>query len=440
MRSPTRVAFAHAVEDASGLQPDRELRITRTVLLELERLYNHLHDIGAICAGVGFTPGTMAFAALKDRAQQINAAAFGHRFLFGTLQIGRGALALDSAGSATRESGNCASCTRTPPRRGASSSSPRSLQARLDGIGVLGADDARRLGAVGPAARAAGIREDVRTDSPRLAYDGFTPATLHEPTGDVGARLRLRAVELETTYEMLEDLLAGALASGTSHRYRCNLAAGHRARREPARRHDLRRRAGRRLRDPSASAHRLLRQLASARPRRRRQPAARLPADQQELRALLRLRRSLMFILLRQLAAIRREARLERGRARSLAMRHVDAGSCNGCEHELGAVTNPFHDLQRHGLDIVASPRHADILLVTGPVTTRMAGPLQTAYQAMPEPRLVAALGDCALGCNMLGETAAARRRRSKNCSRSTSAFPAVRQRPKRSPITCSAP
>ena len=113
-----------------------------------------------------------------------------------------------------------------------------------------------------------------------------------------------------------------------------------------------------------------------------------------------------MFILLRQLAAVRREARLPRGRPRWLGIRHVDAGSCNGCEHELGAVTNPFHDLQRHGLDIVASPRHADILLITGPVTTRMAGPLQTAYLAMPEPRLVAALGDCALGCNILGDSA----------------------------------
>jgi Ni,Fe-hydrogenase III small subunit len=113
-----------------------------------------------------------------------------------------------------------------------------------------------------------------------------------------------------------------------------------------------------------------------------------------------------MYILLRQLAAIRRKTDLRRGQPRSLAIRHVDAGSCNGCEHELGAVTNPFHDLQRYGLDIVASPRHADILLITGPVTTRMAGPLLTAYQAMPEPRLVAALGDCALGCKILGDPA----------------------------------
>jgi Ni,Fe-hydrogenase III small subunit len=113
-----------------------------------------------------------------------------------------------------------------------------------------------------------------------------------------------------------------------------------------------------------------------------------------------------MFILLRQLASIRRETRLARGPRRSLALRHVDAGSCNGCEHELGAVTNPFHDLQRHGLDIVASPRHADILLVTGSLTARMAGPLRTAYEAMPEPRLVAALGECALGRNILGSPA----------------------------------
>ena len=111
-----------------------------------------------------------------------------------------------------------------------------------------------------------------------------------------------------------------------------------------------------------------------------------------------------MFVLLRQLAALRRDASRPRGRPRSLAIRHVDAGSCNGCEHELGAAANPLYDLPRLGLDVVASPRHADILLVTGPVTTRMATALRRAYEAMPEPRLVAALGDCALGCGVLGD------------------------------------
>ena len=113
-----------------------------------------------------------------------------------------------------------------------------------------------------------------------------------------------------------------------------------------------------------------------------------------------------MFVLLRQLATLRRNAALARGTPRSLAVRHVDAGSCNGCEHELGAASNPLYDLPRFGLDIVASPRHADILLVTGPVTTRMLAPLRAAYEAMPEPRLVAALGDCALGCGVLGDPA----------------------------------
>jgi Ni,Fe-hydrogenase III small subunit len=114
-----------------------------------------------------------------------------------------------------------------------------------------------------------------------------------------------------------------------------------------------------------------------------------------------------MFVLLRQLARIRHDAALRRGeRPRSLALRHVDAGSCNGCEHELGLATAPPYDLQRFGLDVVASPRHADVLLVTGPVTTRMGHALRVAYDAMPEPRLVAALGDCALGCGILGDRA----------------------------------
>jgi len=112
-----------------------------------------------------------------------------------------------------------------------------------------------------------------------------------------------------------------------------------------------------------------------------------------------------VFVLLRHLQRVRREADLpRRSGARSLAIRHVDAGSCNACEHELTATAAPQYDLQRYGLDIVASPRHADVLLVTGPVTTRMATALSRAYEAMPEPRLVAALGDCALGCGVLAD------------------------------------
>jgi membrane-bound hydrogenase subunit mbhJ len=111
-----------------------------------------------------------------------------------------------------------------------------------------------------------------------------------------------------------------------------------------------------------------------------------------------------VFVLLRQLDLVRRAAALRRPDGpRSLAVRHVDAGSCNACEHELTAAANPYYDLQRFGIDIVASPRHADVLLITGPITVHMREPLLAAHAAMPEPRLVAALGDCALGCGVLG-------------------------------------
>jgi Ni,Fe-hydrogenase III small subunit len=111
-----------------------------------------------------------------------------------------------------------------------------------------------------------------------------------------------------------------------------------------------------------------------------------------------------MLTLLRDLRRLRRQIALPRPeRGRSLAVRHVDCGSCNGCEHELILASGPYVDLQRYGIGIVASPRHADALLVTGPVTTRMREPLLIAYAAMPEPRRVVALGDCAVGRGILG-------------------------------------
>jgi Ni,Fe-hydrogenase III small subunit len=111
-----------------------------------------------------------------------------------------------------------------------------------------------------------------------------------------------------------------------------------------------------------------------------------------------------MLTLLRDLRRLRRQIALPRPeRGRSLAVRHVDCGSCNGCEHELILASGPYVDLQHYGIGIVASPRHADALLVTGPVTTRMREPLLTAYAAMPEPRRVVALGDCAVGRGILG-------------------------------------
>jgi Ni,Fe-hydrogenase III small subunit len=111
-----------------------------------------------------------------------------------------------------------------------------------------------------------------------------------------------------------------------------------------------------------------------------------------------------MLTLLKNLRRLRRQTGLPQpDRGRSLALRHIDAGSCNGCEHELTLTASPYQDIQRFGFGIVASPRHADVLLVTGTITTRMHAPLLTAYHAMPEPRRVVALGDCALARHTLG-------------------------------------
>ena len=83
---------------------------------------------------------------------------------------------------------------------------------------------------------------------------------------------------------------------------------------------------------------------------------------------------------------------------RALTIRHVDAGSCNGCELEIHAVNNPYYNLEGLGIKFVASPRHADLLLVTGPVSRNMELALRRTYEAMPEPKLVVAVGEC--GCN----------------------------------------
>jgi Ni,Fe-hydrogenase III small subunit len=85
----------------------------------------------------------------------------------------------------------------------------------------------------------------------------------------------------------------------------------------------------------------------------------------------------------------------------SLSIREVDAGSCNGCEIEITALGNPVYDCERFGIRFVASPRHADMLLVTGPVTRNMEVPLRKTWEATPDPKLVVAVGDCARDCGV---------------------------------------
>ena len=97
--------------------------------------------------------------------------------------------------------------------------------------------------------------------------------------------------------------------------------------------------------------------------------------------------------------SVNRAARRRLGR--SLSIREVDAGSCNGCELEIHALSNAFYDLERFGLRFVASPRHADVLMVTGPVTKNMREALERTYNATPNPKWVIAVGDCGINCGV---------------------------------------
>src|SRR5450631_4285492 len=90
---------------------------------------------------------------------------------------------------------------------------------------------------------------------------------------------------------------------------------------------------------------------------------------------------------------------------RSLSIRHIDAGSCNGCELEIHALGNAFYDIERFGMRFVASPRHADVLLVTGPVTKNMREALERTYAATPAPKWVVAVGDCGAGCGVFADS-----------------------------------
>ena len=110
------------------------------------------------------------------------------------------------------------------------------------------------------------------------------------------------------------------------------------------------------------------------------------PAPDEELRVRENLERSIQQLL-----------------GRALCIRQVDAGSCNGCELEIHALNNPLYNVEALGIRFVASPRHADLLLVTGPVSRHMEVALRRTYDATPDPKLVVAVGDCGAGCGLIG-------------------------------------
>jgi Ni,Fe-hydrogenase III large subunit len=200
------VAYAQAVEQLRGLRSGPELARVRTILLELERVWSHLNDISAVCAGTGLAAGASRFAGLTERARRLNEQVAGHRFLFGAIDVGGSRLALDEEAVATARRD-------LADLRGEAASGwrellfNRSFQDRLPEVGVVRARDARRLGASGPAARASGVEQDTRAMSPGLSYEGFAPAVPTRALGDVQARLEQRQLELVQSFELLEGLL-----------------------------------------------------------------------------------------------------------------------------------------------------------------------------------------------------------------------------------------
>ncbi|MBN1172590.1 MAG: NADH-quinone oxidoreductase subunit C [Micromonosporaceae bacterium] len=206
------LAYAHAWEQALGLVPSPELARTRTILLELERTWNLLNDLAAVCAGAGMAAGNHHFAALTERARRLNAALTGHRFLTGSVRVGGSDLIADLAAvRAAREE--------IETLRGAAARGWRAItfnstfDDRMVSTGVITAEQARRMGTVGPAARAVGIAADARTTDARLAYEGFQPVVVERAAGDVKARVEQRALELWQSLDLLDRLLDRPLVS-----------------------------------------------------------------------------------------------------------------------------------------------------------------------------------------------------------------------------------
>ena len=315
------VAYAHACEEALGLAPTAELARARTILLELERMWSHLNDIAAVCAGVGLAAGNNQFAALTERARRLNATLTGHRFLFGSVRVGGSDLATRPR---RRRAPRARRSPRSAPSRPAAGASSSSTPPSRTGSRTSASSPRRTPNGSAPSARPRARRDSPRTPasgSRRLSYDDLEPIVPRRAAGDVRARFEQRALELLQTFDLLERLLDGPVCAGGRDAASAGAADRHRPRRKPARRDELHRGAKRQPHRASPPTHRLVRELARRRPRRRRQPPPRLPSHQQELRALLRLRRPLMLTLLRDLRRLRRDIALPRARRADAASR-----------------------------------------------------------------------------------------------------------------------
>jgi Ni,Fe-hydrogenase III large subunit/Ni,Fe-hydrogenase III component G len=199
-------AFCHAIERIAGIDiPDRA-KVLRTIFLEMERLYNHVGDVGNLCAGTGLIVGNAQGAILKERLMQMNERVSGHRYLFGVNSPGgvRRDLAeqhtVDILKTLKEIEKEFASLT------GMIEDSNSNMD-RLEGAGLLSYQDARDHSVVGPAGRASGINRDCRRDHPHAAYDRVRFSVPVHQTGDVFARMRVRVDEVPQSIAIIRQLL-----------------------------------------------------------------------------------------------------------------------------------------------------------------------------------------------------------------------------------------
>ena len=204
-------AFAAAVEDAVGSRPSASALRTRAIALELERLYNHAAAIAALCQTTGLSVGQANAEIALERLLRVNAAVFGHRYLFGIVALGGAAKAPDLEALRAELPGAVDELRCVTKAL----SKTNSFLDRLEATGVLTLDQARALGLVGPVARASGISIDARRDHPAPPYDAVPPRVAQRASGDVLARYEIFLAEVDESVRLLSELATEGAAAET---------------------------------------------------------------------------------------------------------------------------------------------------------------------------------------------------------------------------------
>ncbi len=205
-------AFTAAVEAALGVGPPPAAQRTRAVALELERLYNHAAATAALCQATGLSIGQSAAEIALERLLRLNAAVFGHRYLFGVLEVGGVRRAPDAAELRAQLPAAHAELRRAADALLATNS----FLDRLEACGIVTAEQARRLGLVGPVARAAGLSMDTRRDQPTPPYFQHPPTVAARASGDVLARFGVMQDEAAESVRLIGDLLDAGAGTGTA--------------------------------------------------------------------------------------------------------------------------------------------------------------------------------------------------------------------------------